>query len=369
MNLTRIDIGRVKALVQLQWQEFKRDRGTLFLSFVFPVLFVAGLFLQDMMNPSFQFKFGVVEAAQRDASGARFVQLLTDSPSVGIKPMRADEVDAALKDGTVHAVLTLPAGDVFAAGQAVKVQTSPRYEELVRILLDAASARRAGPEAGIHYKVQLTAQAAQSEMVYVFPGILAMALVQLGLFATAVPLLQARDRGTLRYLLLTPARPLELLLSQVSLRVCVAVAQMVFLLGAGMWLLKLGDVNWAAVAGAAVLGVLLLVSIGYAIAGVAPSLQTGMSMVMVANFALLFGGNIFWDPNTSKLLMTIAHIVPLSYLSDLFRQLITGAKGIWPMWMDVAVILAWSGVAIAIASRTLRFDTVDRGPRPVAQPA
>jgi hypothetical protein len=26
-------------------------------------------------------------------------------------------------------------------------------------------------------------------------------------------------------------------------------------------------------------------------------------------------------------------------------------------------------VAIAIASRTLRFDTVDRGPRPVAQPA
>jgi len=365
MKTNVIDLGRVRALLLLQWQELRRDRGTLFLSFVFPVLFVAGLFLQDMMNPSFQFKFALVEGGPA-ASASRFVQLLTDSPSVGVQPMRADAADAALKDGSVHAVLQLPAADVFGPGQALQVRTTQRFEELTRILLDAVSARAAGSERRLAVRVAIASQAASSPIAYVYPGILAMALVQLGLFATAVPLLQARDRGTLRYLLLTPARPLELLLSQIGLRVIVASAQIAFLLVAGQGLLGLDGVSWSAVAGASALGVLLLVSIGYAIAGMAPSLQVGMSMVMVANFALLFGGNIFWDPNTSKLLMAVAHLVPLSYLSDLFRQLVSGSKGLWPIAVDVAAIVGWSIAAIAVAARTLRFDTMDRGAR--AQP-
>ncbi len=368
MNSETINFKRVQALLLLQWQELKRDRGTLFLNFVFPLLFVAGLYLQSMMNPSFQFKFALVDGGP-PAAAAHFVQLMTDSPNVGVQPMTAEAAEAALKDGSIHAILTLPAGDVFEHGQTLQVRTSANFEELTHILLDAASARAAGADRKLGYHVTVSSHGSQSSIAYVYPGILAMALVQLGLFATAVPLLQARERGTLRFLLLTPARPLELLLSQVGLRVAVAMVQMAFLLAAGQQMLGLTDVPWFAVAGAAALGVLLLVSLGYAIAGMAPSLQVGMSMVMVANFTLLFGGNIFWDPNTSKALMVVAHIVPLSYLSDLFRQLISGSKGLWPMGVDVAAIVAWSLAAIAIATRTLRFDTQDRGSRAVPQGA
>jgi len=364
--MTTINIQSVKALLLLQWQELKRDRGTLFLNFVFPLLFVAGLYLQTQMNPSFQFKFAMVDGGP---ASTHFVQLLTNSPNVGVQPMTAEAAEAALKDGSIHAVLQMPAGDVLEHGQTLQVRTTPNFEELTHILLDAASARAIAPEQRLAYRVAVASHGTHSQIAYVYPGILAMALVQLGLFATAVPLLQARERGTLRFLLLTPARPLELLLSQVGLRVAVALVQIVFLLMAGQQLLGLTDVPWLAVAGAASLGVLLLVSLGYAIAGMAPSLQVGMSMVMIANFTLMFGGNIFWDPNTSKALLVVAHVVPLSYLSDLFRQLITGSKGLWSIGVDVAAIVAWSLAAIAIATRTLRFDTQDRGSRAVPQGA
>jgi len=65
----------------------------------------------------------------------------------------------------------------------------------------------------------------------------------------------------------------------------------------------------------------------------------------------------------------VAHVVPLSYLSDLFRQLISGSKGLWPIGVDVAAIVAWSLAAIAIATRTLRFDTLDRGSHAAPQGA
>jgi ABC-2 type transport system permease protein len=359
MTPLTFDFRRVQALLLLQWQELRRDRGTLFLNFVFPVLFIAGLYLQNLMNPALQFKFALIEDGPPEAA-ARFVQQFTGHPSVSVRAMRPAEADAALRDGSVHAILQLPAQGLEAPGQALQVRTTPRFEELTRILLDASGSRLSGAPPGLPYTVAVQPQVVRSDLAYAYPGILAMALVQLGLFATAVPLLQARERGTLRYLLITPARASELLLSQVALRILVAGAQLLALLAAGQWLLGLGGIPWAALAGAAVLGVVMLVAIGYAIAGMAPSLQVGMSLVMVANFALLFGGNIFWDPNGSVMLTAVAHLVPLSYLSDLFRQLITGAKGMWPAWVDVAAILAWSTVAVVLAARTLRFDTVER---------
>jgi len=85
--MTTINIQSVKALLLLQWQELKRDRGTLFLNFVFPLLFVAGLYLQTQMNPSFQFKFALVDGGP---ASTHFVQLLTNSPNVGVQPMTAE---------------------------------------------------------------------------------------------------------------------------------------------------------------------------------------------------------------------------------------------------------------------------------------
>jgi ABC-2 type transport system permease protein len=192
----------------------------------------------------------------------------------------------------------------------------------------------------------------------VFPGILAIALLQLGLFATATPLLRARDRGTLRHLGTTPVTRTEMIVAQLILRLIVGTAQLCLLLGLAVFVFDVRIAGSApSLLGTALLGTVMLVAIGYALAGVMPTVETGMKVVMLANFAMIFGGNVFWSlsdaPGPVRYVM---YALPLTYLSDMFRQIVSGLSGVFPLWIDAAVVAGIALAAIAVASRTFRFD-------------
>lgn len=362
---------RVQAFILLQMREFFRDFGTVFLNLAFPLLFVFALIISDLSNPTFKFKIGLVDERQ-DHTAQNFVETLVASPGMEVKNISRGQVDHALKNGDVHTAFIIPAvSDTSAAAASdstglgeIELVVSPRYEDFSRILLDAARDRM-NQAAGVEpllfdYRVHNPDSEVRSEFTFTFPGLLSLALVQLGLFATAVPLLQARDRGTLRYLSLTPLSVAEILAGQLSMRVVIALVQVLLILAAGSTVLELLPWQWFAVTGVALLGILLLVSIGYAIAGAVTSMQMGMAVILVANFTMLMGGNIFIDANASTAQYVIACLIPISFLSDMFRQVITEQNGLWPLWLDAVMILFYSAVAIVIALRTFNFDTVKR---------
>jgi len=360
---------RSGAFLLAQTREFYRDFGTLFLNVIFPMMFVAVLIFSHYMSPTFKFEMGVVEMRQ-DRSSQQFVQAMAASPSVSIRSLPSREAaTAAVEEGDLHAAFVVTDSGFEQNRGRVDLIVGPRYEDFSRLMLDAVRDRMrekiANPGGGatgasaslFDYKLTSPDMPEQSEFTFTFPGMLALALVQLGLFATAVPLLQARDRGTLKYLSLTPLSRAELLVGQLGMRVGIAVVQLAAILAAGSLVIDLSAAQWAATLAASLLGVLLLVSIGYAIAGFAGSLQSGMAIILTANFSMLIGGNVFMDPGDSTVQYVAACIIPISYLADLFRQIITGQSGLWPLWADVAAILGWSALAIAIALRTFRFDT------------
>jgi len=353
-------VHRSGAFLLAQTREFYREFGTLFLNIIFPLMFVSALIFSHYMSPSFKFEMGVVEMRQ-DRASQQFVQALSANPSVAIRSLPSRQAAmAAVEEGDLHAAFVVTDSRFEQNQGRVDLIVGPRYEDFSRLMLDAARERmRSGSAAPALFDYKLTNpnMAEQSDFTFTFPGMLALALVQLGLFATAVPLLQARERGTLKYLSLTPLTRAELLVGQLGMRVTIAIVQIVLILAAGSMVVDLSTAQWAATLGASLLGVLLLVSIGYAIAGSAGSLQSGMAIILFANFSMLLGGNIFMDPSSSTVQYVIACIIPISYLADLFRQIITGQSGLWPLWVDVAAVLGWSAAAIGIAMRTFRFDT------------
>lgn len=351
---------RVRALVVLQAREFYRDFGTLFLNIIFPVLFVVGLIVSSLANPTLKFKIGVVEQV-KDHASQQFVQALAASPGMEVKSLTRERAMTALRGGEVHAVFVV-ADSGFAQDKGrIELVVGPRYEPMSRVLLDSVRdrmARRIDPAARIFdYTVRNPSEEVRSEFTFTFPGLLALAMVQLGLFATAVPLLQARDRGTLRYLSLTPLSLGEILVGQVAIRACVAFVQVTGILIAGSFMIDLTPAQWILVFAISALGVLLLVSIGYAIAGMAANPQSGTAIILILNFTMLVGGNIFMDPRDSTLQYAIATVIPISYLSDLYRQVIADETGVWAAWVDVVAILGFSALAIFVALRTFRFDT------------
>ena len=368
MTYTRAQ--RILAMLTIQVREFSRDFGGLFLTFAFPFMFVVSTFATNMMNPVVKFKFGIVDVSQ-NRQAQPFVDALTATPSVEVKSVTREKGSQEIKEGTLHALVVIPAGDFQNGQQALELVVSDRYRPIADVIMRATSARltAAKTDDRLRFNAVSPGDKVQSEITFVFPGLLAIALLQMGLFVTAVPMLQARDRGTYRYLSLTPLSIPEFLASQIMFRYVVAFAQIALLLIAGSFILKLSPMIWLAVFGVTCMGVLMMVSIGYLIAGSAQSLQVGMAMVMVAEFGMIFGGNVFWDTNTSDMLFYAAHVVPLAYLADMFRQVISGMPGLWPLWVDALAVLGWSAVALFFAVRNFRFDTPMAGSGPARKPS
>jgi len=349
--------ARIFTMFKIQVTEFSRDFGGIFLSFAFPFMFIASLLATSIMNPVVKFKFGIVDEFQNPQAQV-LVNAITATPSVETSSVTREKGISDIKEGLLNAVVVVPNGEFQDGRQPLELIVDDRYQPISDVILQATVARMEASKNTEHvrYKVVSPGENVQSEFTFVFPGILAMALLQMGLFVTAVPMLQARDRGTYRYLSLTPLSIPEFLASQIAFRYLIGFTQISLLVFAGSFTLKLSLLTLLSVFAVSAIGVLMMVSIGYLIAGTAPSLQVGMAMVMVAEFGMIFGGNVFWNTNTSDVLFYVAHIVPLSYLADMFRQVITGSPGVWPLWVDGVAIIGWSLLALLLMIRKFRFD-------------
>ncbi|MDP5210776.1 ABC transporter permease [Microbulbifer sp. 2205BS26-8] len=352
-----ISMLRVRKLFAVHLKEFRRDFGSVFFSFLFPMFFLVVLIVSSLVSPTFNFEFGLVDS-HKNPSAFGLVESLA-SEHLSVRSIDKGQAETELKEGKLQAVLILPAEGLSAGGE-IDLLVGQSYEGFARIVVQAALAKlqnieREG-EPTYQFHTEVLTDEVNSEFSFMFPGMLAMALLQLGLFATATPILRARERGTLRHLLLTPLGVHELLISQICFRLMVAFLQVSVLLIAGMFVVELTAMQWVSVMGVALLGAIMLICMGYALAGMATNLESGMAAVMIANFAMLFAGNIFSDPSDNWGLSLVAHFMPVSYLADAFRQIINNSSGIWPLWLDMCALLGWSALALTIAIRTFRFD-------------
>ncbi|RJE85819.1 ABC transporter permease [Paracoccus onubensis] len=345
--------ARIKALFSIQLAETKRDFGAVFLSLIFPLFFVLLLSGSVLLSPDFKVEFGIVNAGT-NTEAREFADQLA-SQNVALRSLDAETAREGLDNGELSAVVIFPDGWTANGDAPLQLETGKTFAGFAETAIDAARARIGLPE-DTAIEARTIEQARNAEFNFIYPGMLALALVQLGLFMTATPILKARDRGTLRYLLLTPLTKPEMVFSQIAFRVAVAVLQIGILLAVGSFIVELSPLQWLQTAGVALMGVIMLISLGYALSGLATSTEAGMAMVMIANFTLMFGGNIFWDPEGSTILMVIAHILPVSYLADAFRQIISGSEGLWPLWLDLAAIIGWTVAILLVATRTFSFD-------------
>lgn len=359
MSISRSNIF---ALARCQLYEFSRDFGTIFLNLVFPLLFVLVLLLSDLSNPSFKLQIGIIDQAQTH-SAQEFVQTLISNSGLEVTNIQLEEANNAIVSGDQHVVVVIKSAEFEANSGDIELIVGDRYKEFSKIMLDAVRDRMSaeiGADQIYTYNIVSPDQEVHSEFMFTFPGMLAFAMVQLGLFATAVPLLHARDRGTLIYLSLSPLSKIEMLLGQLIVRIFIAIFQLIMILAVGSLKLQLDLSNWVELLTVSILGATLMVSIGYAIAGVARSLQMGMAIILILNFSMLMGGNVFSDVRETTFQYIVACINPVSFLSDLYRQVITGLPGVWSIGTNVLIIFCWICIAVTISLLTFKFDMNDR---------
>lgn len=363
----------LQALSIANLRSFVRDRAALFWTFAFPITFVI-LFGTIFAGGGADYRLGWVD---QDGSppAAALRQAFVDNAPVELTDGTIEEARAAMLEGKLDGILVIPRGlsAVIDAGQVgqhpdpieVTVITDPSrsntalaVQQIATGLVMSANLRFSGATPLLTVLPESLQTQRISGVSFFVPSILAMALMQLGVFA-AIPLVQQREKLILKRLNATPLPRWTLVGSNVVVRLLIAATQTALILGIGIAVLgvEITGTSWPLIIGFVALGALTFTSIGYVIASFARTEEAANGMTATVQFPLMFLSGIFFPIEVMPdWLRGVATFMPLTYLGDALRQTMVGGTPFASLPVDALVLGGWLVVTLAISARFFRWE-------------
>jgi ABC-2 type transport system permease protein len=360
----------VRAIAVKEFRELRRDRRTLAMLFLLPVLFLV--------------VFGY--AASFDVK---------DVPTVVVGP-GAGTVAGLLPAGAFHVVSTDAAGgrasaeDSLKRGEAVvAVVTGPAAGD-AKVLLDGTELFAA--QAALRSLAELKAQAATAATgggagagaaaatgitaevlfnpdlrtaVIMIPGLCGIILVFVGTIATALGVVRERQTGTMEQLAVMPFRPRDVFLGKIAPYLAIAAADMVLVVIAGMLLF---DVPFRGSVATFALGSLLFlfVTLGTGVL-ISTVSQTQAQALQLAVFTMvpqfLLSGLFFPLYSMPWAVRWIGYLLPLTWFIKVARGVMVRGAPIGSLWVPLLVLAVMAAVVFTASTLRFRRDLAPAGRR------
>ena len=107
----------------------------------------------------------------------------------------------------------------------------------------------------------------------------------------------------------------------------------------------------------AILMALTFIAIGYMVAAFSKNQESASGISSLINFPMMFLSGLFFPVEfVPQFLQPVIAIIPLTYLVDAIRQIMIGTNPLFPMALDVAVLLAWFTVTLVVAVRFFKWE-------------
>ncbi len=348
-----------------------RDRAALFWTFFLPLVIMVIFGLLNFGELG-KVDLGIVDLAQNEAS-ARFIEEASDVEALRVVIGAEQDELAALADGQRDVILILPQN----FGPAVTAQGAVWEPVTVRALYHAG--RQAESEVGLGILqsgiddlnfalsdakrlVTLEGEAvAARDLGYIdflMPGVIGMAIMQLGLFSVAFSFVTMKREGVLRRLLATPLNPATLLTAQVITRLIVVILQTLILAGVAVFVFGAEFAgNFFAVLLAAGLGGAVFLALGFAVSGWARTEQQAAPLANIVSLPMMFLSGVFFSRDVLPgILQTVTDYLPLTFLVEAIRGMTVQGDSIVAQWPNFLGMAVWFVIAFVIANRTFRWE-------------
>jgi ABC-2 type transport system permease protein len=354
-----------RALV-VAWKELlqlRRDHLTLAMMLMLPI--VQLLLFGYAINTDVRHIRTVIYDQDRTARSrdlARSLEATTFYDIVGQVSSYA-EVERAFRHDDARVALVVPPqyASHVARGQAVAVQlvvdgSDPQVVGSATSTASAMVAARATSPSVVRLEPSILYNPDLRTAVYVVPGLVGVILTMTMVMLTSMAIARERERGTLEQLIVSPVRPVELMVGKIVPYIAIGYAQMtiVFLLG-------------RIVFGVPIVGSIVLLYV-FAFVFIAANLAIGLffstlaktqqqAMQMSFFFLLpniLLSGFMFPHEAMPQPARWISTALPLTHFLRIVRGIVLKGSGV----ADLAVEVAWLGgiLAALVALSSLRFS-------------
>ena len=217
--------------------------------------------------------------------------------------------------------------------------------------LDGPGVRLDGPGVRLLYNPQM-----RSAYNFV-PAIMGMLLMLICAMMTSISIVREKERGTMEVLLVSPVRPLMVIIAKAVPYLVLAFVILIVILLMARYVLGVplaGSLFWIIMV--SIIYILLALSLGLLISNVA---QTQLVALLLSAMVLLMpvvmlSGMMFPVESMPQVLQWIAAVVPPRYYIDAMRKLMIMGVGIGDVMQEVVVLIAMTALLLIVALKKFK---------------
>jgi ABC-2 type transport system permease protein len=339
------------AMIVKEFRELRRDRRTLAMMIVLPVLMLVIFGYAANFTVSKISTLVVGPQAQAVSKQLRVPFQVVEVDPTASKSM----AETWLRDNkAVVAVVTgqVPVEFLMDGTQLFSVQTAE--SALGRM---ARSAKGSGPtpppiSIQVLYNPNLT-----TSWVLV-PGLAGLILVFIGTLITSLGVVRERQAGTLEQLAVMPFRPWDVIAGKIVPYLMVASFDLIVIVLLGIVLFSVPFIGSVAVfALGALLFLLVTLGLGVLISTVSQNQGQAIQLAfMIMLPQVLLSGLIFPVSSMAAGVRWIAYILPLSYFIEISRSVMLKATSITALWQPFLLLTLLAVVVLGLAILRFRRD-------------
>ncbi len=378
MNGRFVNWSRVRQMLRKEFRQMLRDPRARRMLFVAPIiqLVVFGYAVNtDVRNAA-----TMIVDHDQTAESRSLVSALTASGyfRVAGRSQRPGDLVRALDAGNVLVGLEIPEGFArdLGAGRESDVQllVDGSSANTANVALGYASqiisqwglahapgtaALAAGPRPGVDFRVRAWFNENLESRVYNVPAVIGTIVLLMTLLLTSLAVVREREIGTLEQLMVSPLRPIELIIGKTLPSVFVGFVDLSLVTTVSLlWFHIPFRGSWLFLLVASLCYILTGLGLGLFISTVSNTQQEAfMSMFFFFLPAIMLSGFMFPIANMPHALQYLTYLDPLRYFLEIVRGVFLRGAGVAILWPQALVLLGMGVLVLTAATRRFRKTT------------
>jgi ABC-2 type transport system permease protein len=280
-------------------------------------------------------------------------------------------IEAAFKQGNIKQVLIFESGfaekierDGTASLQILADASDPNVAKILTnyttaIVSDFQKELLADKKLPIEVKTEVKMlYNAQLESVFMFvPGVITVLLLLISAMMTSISIAREKELGTMEVLLVSPLRPIQIIVGKVVPYVFLAfmIALVILVLGYFVFGVPVRG-SLVLLLAYSIVYILLALSLGIFISSVVASQQIAMMISMVALMlpTIMLSGFIFPIENMPWPLQWVSHIIPAKWFIIVIRGIMLKGIGVQYLWKETIILFGMIAVFIGLSVRNFK---------------
>jgi len=209
--------------------------------------------------------------------------------------------------------------------------------------------RRAGPAGANAPPIQIASRVWYNPELksvnFIVPGVIAVIMMIVGAILTALSIVKEKERGTIEQILVSPIRPLEMMIGKLAPYMVIALVDLAIIICAGYLLFGVpikGSIFQLAIF--ALLYIFCALGVGVFVSTIADTMQNAMLAAIFMSLlpSVLLSGFVFPLEDLPAPIQAISYLFPARYFVTAIRGIYLKRVGLEVLWPEALLLIAFA---------------------------